>query len=317
MENIFIILSKHQQSQENYFTEAFVYFLKFLRDYDPEKNKQNMQLLCDILNEICDTNRFVKDSPINIKTQFTDFLQNGLGIPDINIETEGLKILIENKMGAPVTERQIRNYKKIIEELSQNKEIIEAKVILITQYDIDLPQNVEDVPKKYWHQVYYWVKEIIDKYKSNFDKHTSTVTSQFLEFMEDRNMSCGRVSWEYVNGLASLVHMSKQLTQILINNNVSKKVIFTSSYMGETFDSGNGWIGVYYDDPTHLYIECKHERRLKSNSVIELNGKPSRAPGWDIDFKLNLEEGKFFCMKEPDQIDIMNQFLKNYLEKLK
>ncbi|MHA1401979.1 MAG: PD-(D/E)XK nuclease family protein [Candidatus Heimdallarchaeaceae archaeon] len=218
--NIFSVLAKYNSAKdENYLTEAFVYILQSL--YESDRN-----IFFEIIERICvkgNEYNFLPDEKISITTQES----TDLGRPDIKITTPDKLIYIEVKHDSLLGREQIERYLQILDNSSSPIK----KLILLTRFSIEFTEQ-EAKPYKNirWFEIYNWLSNvkptnIVNKY----------LVLSFLKFLEEKQMSVKKVTWEYMNGVPALKNLM----------NMIEVAIESTSLKIASKSAGWDWMGYY------------------------------------------------------------------------
>jgi hypothetical protein len=287
MSNIFVSLSKYNSPvDENYLTEAFVFLLNSLLENDPSACLDILRRLC--LNE--SDYDFRNDENIAISTQET----TEHGRPDIKISSPNKLIYIEVKHDSGLGDKQIERYKKAL-----NVSNVETKkVILLTKFGIDFAEGQEK-PDKYvrWFEIYNWLSKL--KVENEIDKY---LIKSFSNFLEVKNMSLQKVTWEYINGVRAFKNL---INMIEVAINASNIKIYqrhgraAMTWMGFYIESNKILCYVEYDNPLVLKLDAYGERKAIFTSM------------------LNLESVHFFSLDKDEQLEKIRQFIKEKYKEAK
>lgn len=296
--NVFLALGKYSTSEENYLTEAFVFLLNtlLLREH---------AIGVEILNRLCGANQFCLngDEDISVSTQEI----TPQGTPDIKISCPGKLAYVEVKYESDLGVKQIERY---IEALKSSG-VPTTCLVLLTKFSVDFGEN-ETKPHKHvrWLEVHNWlsvaqIHEAVSKY----------TIDAFKSFLEEKQMSIQKVSWEYINGVPALINLMNMVEEAIRG----ARIPFYSSYpRGVALDwrgfylekKGEFWCGVYYNEPLVMLFQI-----IKSKG--DFNSKLLQAPTYpvkeDKDFiwlSWRLEDVHFFCLDKDKQLEEITKFVK-------
>lgn len=280
--NIFSVLGKYNSAiDENYLTEAFVFLLNFLLENERYLCLKILSPLCVIDNEYS----FSEDEAIVICTQAS----TEQGRPDIKISSPDKLIYIEVKHDSGLGHRQIERYRTA---LSLSKVPIQ-KVILLTKLPIDFEQSQEE-PYKHirWFEVANWLSSL--KCKNPISGY---LVESFLKFLEVKNMTVQKVSWEYIKGFSAFKNLINMLT--VATETVSLKLRKSSGWdcTGYYIESDRIFCGIYHDNPLSIVIEVYSEAYNKKNKTIYSSS-------------LDFEPIHFFSLGKDEQLEKIAQFIK-------
>ncbi len=277
--NIFTVLAKcNSANDENYLTEAFVYILQSLYESDRDIFLKIIKRICVKGNEY----NFLSDEKISITTQES----NELGRPDIKITTPDKLIYIEVKHDSPLGCAQIERYLQILDSSSSPIK----KLILLTRFSIEFTeQQVRPYKNIRWFEIYNWLSNM---------KPTSIVNEylvlSFLKFLEEKQMSVEKVTWEYMNGVPALKILMNMIAVAI--ESTSLKIASKSAgwdWMGYYIENKNYFCCIYYDSPLTLKFEV-----YKDKKTIKV-------------FALDFEKVCFFSLDKDRQLAEIVNFINN------
>jgi hypothetical protein len=283
--DIFSALGKYNSAvNENYLTEAFVFLLNFLLE--------NERSLClEILRSLCVNDKeyhFTEDEALVICTQTS----TEQGRPDIKISSLDKLIYIEIKHDSGLGHKQIERYKKALS--ISNAPI--KKVILLTRFPIDFNTHQEK-PYKHirWFEIANWISQL--NYKNLI---TEYLIKSFLTFLEGKNMTVQKISWEYINGFSAFKNLVNMLT--VAAEATSLKLLKSAGWghTGVYIENSKVFCGIYHDKPLSIIIEAYG----KKNKVI-------------YSASLSLEDVYFFSLSKDEQLDKITEFIKEKYKKAK
>lgn len=276
--NIFSSLAKYNSAiDENYLTEGFVFVLNSLLESD-------RSACLDILRHLCVNENdydFLPDENIIISTQET----TEQGRPDIKIFSPNKIIYIEVKHDSGLGDKQIERYSYALK--SSNASI--KKVILLTRFAVDFNEE-QGKPYKHvrWFQIYNWFSSV--RVENPISEY---LIKSFLKFLEVKNMSIQKISWEYINGTQAFKNFINML-EVAIQS-ASLRIYKKSAgwdWMGFYVENKKEFFGVYYDSPLLLKFEVYDGKKTTSTSI------------------LNLEAIHFFSLDKDEQLNQLTQFIK-------
>lgn len=259
MNNLFSKLSKYPTSSdrspfENFTTESFVYILQYSKDNNTSFLKKFIQLLG------CEEDDYKK---IEILTQKSFYaVDNYRPIPDITIinhinEKQEIIFLIEVKVDANLNTYKLKN-KKIINQIQLYKSIKEVNkenVFLLSKTHLD--QELRKKSKSIlWADVAYLMKKELNK-SSNVE---SFILSEFINFLEENNMSISKIKGSVEPGLSSITTIMANLAIILnqLNINYYEYTFLLTGYCGFKIAKNKNnylWLGMYCIYPDKICLE--------------------------------------------------------------
>ena len=272
---------------ENFSTELFVFILKYLI------KKEDIRA-----NKILNLFGIYKYKKLKIYTQYSTVAENRQVYPDILLELEDKRIIIEVKIDS-----KLNNYGKMnqIQLYSKIKNI--NSVYLLTRGIINLDNNNY---RRFWSEIYNVLLDSND-----------FVIKNYLEYLEVNNMGSYKIDKNIFNALNSIENLKNLIIQswpVEYNYNIKQ---FT--YSG----SEGGCIGYYiYKDKKKLFwIGMYDDEYLLFNIMNETikNKIDKKHPEWSADqytfSKLDLNE----IIKEKtneDQKLILNNWLVTNLKNI-
>lgn len=317
-DSLFSILSIYKpletvNPEENFSTELLVYLLKF--------SIENRTLLfsnfMNFLGIKVDESEYEKFS---IYTQLVFYTEAGKQVfPDITIETEGELNFIEVKLESGINYYNLEdeeNSQLVINqiELYQTIRTLKKKnIYLLTKYFCDLPfEDCPDFKKKLrWQDFYYLIKQ----YKTNNSVEKYLIDEE-IKYMEGKNMSIPKVSYEIMNGMESLKNLFVQLEFAFEGIPFKSSFGYTGlGYYLQLNDDKICWVGTFYDGKK-LLIEVINE-----NAINAVEAREENETIWEKDRKKNVtyfdfEENHYFCLKAEEQLEILKKWIDPIYQKL-
>ncbi len=283
--NIFTSLSKYNSAvDENYLTESFVFVLNSLLESDRSACIEILRHLCVKENDF----DFLNDESLVISTQET----TELGRPDIKISSPDKLIYIEVKHDSGLGHRQIERYKTALS--ISNVPI--KKVILLTRFPIDFDQEQE---KPYKHVRWFEVANWLLKLKCKNPISTYFINS-FLKFLEVKNMTVQKVSWEYIDGFPAFKNLINMIGVAI--EAMSLKLLKSGGWghSGFYIETSKVFCGIYHDNPLSIIIEAYGKKGKLIYSA-----------------SLSLEDIHFFSLSKDEQLEKITQFVKEKYKEAK
>jgi len=317
-DSLFSILSIYKpletvNPEENFSTELLVYLLKF--------SIENRTLLfsnfMNFLGIKVDESEYEKFS---IYTQLVFYTEDGKhAFPDITIETESELVFIEVKLESGLNYYDLENEenrKVAINQIQLYQTIRTLKkksIFLLTKYFCDLPfEDCPDFKKKLrWQDFYYLIKQYETK-----DAVEKYLIEEEKKYMEGKNMSIPKVSYEIMNGMESLKNLILQMESAL--EGLPYKRSFGYSGLGYYLllnDNQICWVGTYYDGKK-LLIEVINE-----NAINAIESRKENELIWEKDRKKNVtyfdfEENHYFCLNAEKQLEKLKKWIDDNYKKL-
>lgn len=300
-ENIFSALAKYNSAiDENYLTESFVFVINSLLEREHPIGLEILTRLCVENNEFS----FDTDESISVSTQET----TEQGRPDIKISSPNKRIYIEVKHDSPVDPEQLKRYKKELESWSAATK----RLILLTRFRTDSSEH-QGIPDKHiqWFEVHNWLTNVRNRAK---DPVSVYLIESFKSFLEVKQMSIQRVSWEYINGVPALINLINMIEVAIQSAGIpfypaSPKHVALDSrgfYLG---DNREFWCGIFYSDPLVVMFSMEDKKNFNAK-LVETPSYPMREVKYSIWFRLQLEDRLFFSLDKDKQLEEITKFVK-------
>ena len=317
-DSLFNILSTYKpletvNPEENFSTELFVYLLKFSL-----KNKtllySNFMNYLGVRVEESDYEKFA------IYTQLVFFTEDGKQVfPDITIETEDELIFIEVKLESGLNYYDIENEENRNVAINQIqlyqtiKTLKEKNIYLLTKYFCDLPfEDCSDFRKKLRWQDFYC---LIKQYETE-DTVEKYLIEEVKKYMEGKNMSIPKVSYEIMNGMESLKNLIIQMESALEGINYKRSFGYTwLGYYLYFDDYLICFVGTYYDGKKLLF-EVNDENLIKAIKSKDTDEFIWEKYGKKYVTYFDFEENHYFCLKAEEQLEILKNWLDSVYKKL-
>lgn len=299
IENIFSVLGKYNSAvDENYLTESFVFLINELLHREPSFGTE-------ILNHICVANNdfhFTSDEDVLVSTQET----TEQGRPDIKISSPDKLIYIEVKHDSPLGYKQISRYKQALESSVATIK----KVILLTRFAVDLDELEKPYKHIRWFEIYNCLSEIEDKV---CDPVCQYLIDSFNSFLEVKQMTLQRVTWEYINGVSAMINLINTIEVAIQSAGIDFYKTFPKSagwdFKGFNLDKHAYWCGIYFSNPLVLTFELLDKKKFDKDKLSQPTYllQEGRERLW---FRLPLEEILFFSLNKDQQLDEITKFIK-------
>jgi len=295
--NIFSALAKYNSAiDENYLTESFVFVINVLLQRDHPIGIEILTQLCVKNNEFF----FGIDEDISVSTQET----TEQGTPDIKVSSPDKLIYIEVKHDSPLDPQQLARYKKALESSAASTK----HVVLLTRFAIDFEEQGER-PYKHvrWFEVYNWLSNARTKVKTPISIY---LIDSFKSFLEAKQMSIQKVSWEYINGVPAFNNLINMI-EVAIQG-ASLRVQQKSAgwdRKGFYVENTEFLCSIHYNNPLVVTFELTD----KKNYNKELVDEPSyevREGKERLWFRLPLEKIHFFSLTKDKQLEEITNFVK-------
>jgi hypothetical protein len=281
--NLFAALSHYGLTEEeDYLTESFAYLLRLLCERMPDDALRLLNKLSGVLplhpiNSI---------NGINITTQKT-LLKSGRVDMAIELESDTL-VLVEIKHDSLLAKGQLESYHHALDKLEKDN----YRLVLLKRHKdkgIEIGLKGDQFQRVTWYEIHKWLRVI-----KNADDLSRFFIKEFQNFLEEKNMSLRRVSWEYIQGIPALLGLRNMLE-------AAKDEVMPDLHLRKT--QGWTWVGLYID--YNFFFGVRYEKPLVV--VYENNfGYISTTSKSSID----LESKHFFSLTADEQLGVLIDFLK-------
>jgi hypothetical protein len=303
---------------ENFTTDAFAHLLRHLVSEEPDVAAK---LLARLTGQQCWAS-LLRLSPevrtIEIVTQDP----GEEGKPDITIKAPGILVCVEVKVESSVDPNQLEKYRLKLKRSEANKQVL----VLLTQKPVNLaelpPGAKPDIAIR-WFQVGEWLDdEFVLGAQDEESKATAYLVRQFSGFLKARRLVVDKISWQLSEGVRSLVHLMEML-RAAVENSGAEKVASRGGmeFCGHDFTIGGAyyWAGLYYSKPETLIFSAfdvneKLAKEIGHGLVKEWVEKGKDMHAWWNQLDLGSEEVHFFARTKSNQIQCIEQFLKESIE---
>lgn len=317
-DSLFSILSHYKPletvtPEENFSTELFVYLLKY-------SLLKKTLLFSDFMNFFgieVDVSEYEKFA---IYTQRVFFTEDGRKVfPDISIETEDKLIFIEVKLESGLNYYDYENEenrKVAINQIQLYQTIKTLKnkhIYLLTKYYCDLSfEYCPDFRKKLrWQYLYYQLSQY--ETENTVEKY---LIDEVKRYLEGKNMSIPKVSYEIMNGMEALKNLISQMESAL--EEMPYKRSFGYAWLGYYLllnDEQICWVGTYYDGRELVF------QVVNSNAIRVIESKHKNEFTWNKDRKtletsFDFEENHYFCLRAEEQLEILKKWIDDIYKKL-
>lgn len=298
-ENIFAALGKYNSAvDENYLTESFVFLVNELLHRAPLFGADFLSHICVNNNEF----RFAPDETIRVSTQ--EVTEHGT--PDIKISSPDKLIYIEVKHDSPLGIQQISRYKKALES-----SIVPIKrVLLLTQFAVDLDES----EKPYKHIRWFEIHNYLTSLKAEIDDPIcSYLIDSFNSFLEAKQMTLQKVTWEYINGLPAMINLINMIEVAIQSSGIEFYKTYPKSagwdFKGFNLQNQEYWCGIYFNNPLVLTFELMDKAKFDKSKLPEPTYllQEGKKRLW---FRLPLDEIHFFSIDKDKQLNEIIKFVK-------
>lgn len=299
VENIFSALGKYySEVDENYLTESFVFLVNELLHREPLFGADFLNHICVVNNEF----RFIPNETIRVSTQEV----TEQGTPDIKISSINKLIYIEVKHDSPLGIRQISRYRKALESSA----VPIKRVILLTRFAVDLDESEKPDKHIRWFEIYNYLAS--SKAKID-DPACIYLIDSFNSFLEAKQMTLQKVTWEYMNGLPAMINLINMIEVAVQSSGIDFYKTYPKSagwdFKGFNLQNQDYWCGIYFNNPLVVTFEIMDKAKYDKNKLpkpkyVLQEGKKRL---W---FRLPLEEIHFFALDRDQQLDEIAKFMK-------
>jgi len=309
--NLLLRLHKWAWRQdENFLTEAFAHLLQYLLENEPEAAVGLIKALTKGAIDI----PAAEARLVALRTQAL----SAEGIPDLELRTTTHLAYFEVKGESATGTTQLSRYRKLLQE----SELPNRALVLLTRYPASLSpeeENAEAILAR-WYQVAECL--MLESGHYVFKPISSFLVNQFLTFLGARNMSIGQVTWEFSGGIRALRSLTDMLYEAASSRDPRAQIIGTKRYMGVYLNKRAYWIGVYFDQQELLFFETYNQpvnkdsaETLGVGTVYEWSS--GNGFGWKRELKLESEEVHFFARSKANQMQVLENYLRECLELVK
>jgi hypothetical protein len=249
------------------------------------KGRELANLTKVILN-LCGLSREdIDDGRITLGTQPS--LEEGR--PDIRINIDDrYAVFVEVKDWSSLTEGQLEGYCEQIQTEYGKR----GRLVLLTRSRHSIQETSLD-PTLYhhvcWYEIYTWLDSL-----QFTDKLTAHLVSEFMTFLEGKAMGVQKVTWEYENGIKSMIILTQLLETAISEAWPDAKVKRTAGWSWRgLYVEEEYFVGCRFDDPTTLVFENNHG----NNPTFKL----------DLDFY----DAHFHSLSSGEQLETLTSFIKS------
>jgi len=292
--NIFSALAKYNSAiDENYLTESFVFVINSLL-------QREHSIGCEIITRLCandDEFTFSINEDISVTTQET----TEQGTPDIKISTPDKLIYVEVKHDSPLGYKQIFRYKQALESSIATIK----KVVLLTRFAVDFEEQKEK-PYKHvrWYEIYNWFSVAKTRTKDHICIY---LIESFNSFLEVKQMSLQKVTWEYIDGVPA---QNNLMTMIEIAIQGAGLSIYGKSagweFKGFWLENKDFACLVHTNNPLIITFELMDKNKYDAD-LIDTPVRTGKERMW---FSLHLEDIHFFSLSKDEQLEEITKFVK-------
>jgi hypothetical protein len=268
--------------EENYLTESFAFLLRTLIDRIPEDGIRILNHISAKLPYHLITN----PQTIFINTQVS--IDQGQGRIDLEIrEADDTLVYIEIKHDSPLSPGQLEFYLKNLQASKQTNN----KLVLLTRSrssQLETTLKASDYHQVCWYEIYNWLTRI-----RTTDGVSKYLIDNFLEFLEYKNMNLKKVTWEYEQGLQSMLNLSNMLE-------AAAKEVSPLSTIKRT--AGWSWRGIYFNQAFFFGFRYEHPMKI----VYENNTGSNPTEKAELD----LEMVHFLALNKDEQFELIVDFFR-------
>jgi hypothetical protein len=189
--NIFSRLEKYRnQQEENFFTEAFVGVFEC-----------NKALLCSLMGKIAQVS--ISQSEVRIDSQIRERAGQREEQYDVRITDRSINstIIIENKIGSPKSDDQLKSYYAQLDKPGENNYLI----LITRRYEEEWkpPEGRVTFIQKRWFEIH--------KIVADANNHHDSLIINFLHFMKEKGMVIEKVDSALFKGTRALYNLLQQM----------------------------------------------------------------------------------------------------------
>lgn len=278
MKTLFSTLAKYSPvATEDYLTEAFVFLLNEIK----ERDKNAAVYMLEALTAFPVGDR-IGEALITTQSVVIE------GRPDIQILIgDDTLIFVEVKHDSKLGDRQLERY----QEHLINSGYAQTQLVLLTRSKHSIQETTLSIEKLHhvcWYQISGWLSDL--KFS---DPVTFYLVDHFIAFLKEKNMSIEKVSWEYIQGVPALGHLTTMMETAIAETLPEESVRRTVgwSWFGFRIGDDDIWFGARYREHLMLVVENEDGRN------------PTYA------CKLELEKIHFFSLTAGEQLEVIIKFL--------
>lgn len=249
-----------------------------------------------------------------IKVAIRTQVQTTDGRPDLELSWPDSLAVVEVKMESQLRKGQLEGYRILLRESGRPN----TRLILLTRY---LPAFAAEDEKPdlivRWCQVAEWLNEECRR-EIITDEVVWFLCTQFVRFLEARNMAIAQVNWHMGEGVRAHRSLLDMLEEVIRACKASVRKSNSWDWIGFWLDS-KYWIGVVFDDPEQLHFQtegCRIDPQAANDLEVGMLVEPSSAPGgvmWRRTAELNSEEIHFYSRSRAGQVQWLEGFLQECL----
>jgi hypothetical protein len=298
--NLLLALHKYASLQdENFTTETFVHLLRHLQAFEP--------VIVSSLLGFLSGGRLKMDtedcSKLKITTQNT-FME---GRPDILMGSAQHFVIIEVKVDSQPGWNQLDRYRALLETRPEPNKCL----ILLTRYSVDEAEEKKVDSCVRWHRT---ARFLLQELKRVHEGTSEYLIRQFLEFLMERGIAMGKVSWELVRGVQSLMVLMGMVVEAVGAAKLKAKsptagIEFYGRYF--TVDGTECWSGIYYSKPQAIVFETYNINKTKADAIglgrVQRDSKGTSR--WTTELDLEAEEVHFFALSSDSQQSRIQEFI--------
>lgn len=331
-DNLFSVLSTYKTTEnvtpeENYSTELLVYLLNYSLQKQTRLFGSFMRMLTGGVAEV-ELDEYIGFTVLTQKAFYTTDQRRAY--PDITIESKDRIIFIEVKVESSLNYYESNDGSKdnesdgtphYIDQIQQYQNIEYQKVkeiYLLTKYaDSTNHTNCSDYTKSLlWHNF----ATMLSTYRTEDEVETFLI-DEIVKYLEEKNMTVTKVSYELVAGMKSLKNLFRQIEMVLESEGIPYTTSVGKDWLGyymhldKAKRGKEAWVGNYYDG-THLAIEYIGEKAFSAieesdQTILKLSANKNK---YITEFYY--EEKRYFCMKPEEQMDELKKWIKENYQRL-
>lgn len=285
--NVFASLAKYSSaSEENYLTESLVFIIRLLLDRVPAHGLELANLLCTSGGEMLLTN----STSVTINTQ----TKTTAGIPDIVVKGPDALIYIEVKHDSHLGVDQLERYHAHL----QQEDVAGTQLVLLSRsrYSaVETTLSSEQFSRRFWYEIYNWLTATYFE-----DDVCDFFVSNFMSFLEEKQMSLNHVTWEYSQGIPALLNLTEMIEAATATALPGNKITRTAGWDWRgLYLLGDFWVGIRYFNP--LLVVFENNRGYDPVTYHR---------------ELHLEQESFFALNKDEQFERIVSFIQDAIAHL-
>jgi hypothetical protein len=239
-----------------------------------------------------------------------------VGTPDLQLRTAKQIALLEVKAESDINPEQLRRYRNSLQASG-----LPSALIVLTRYPVNwLEQSERPDAVIRWYEVAEWLG--LERSRYAFKPVSEYLVSQFIDFLTERNMTMGQVTWELSGGVRALRALNDMLREAASACGMQAQPIGNAWDLGVFLNKRSYWIGIEYDQPEVLTFMTWNRSVDKATAEglgvgIVTEWDDHKGYSWQRSLNLQSEDVHFFARSNASQLQLLEQFLRECLDMVK